>query len=113
MGIPNATHKAASDAIAALGAFISVHTAAAGTTGANEATGGGYVRQETIWTSGPSGTNTGSEVEVPVPAGTFVEGGIWSASTSGTFVGSEAFDDGDVEVSGTGASISVTPRIVC
>ncbi|ALA48569.1 minor tail protein [Mycobacterium phage PopTart] len=112
MGIPNATHKAASDAIAALGDWISVHTGAAGTTGANEATGGGYAREQTSWTSGSTGTNTGDEVEISVAAGTYVEGGIWSASSSGTFVGSEAFDDGDVEVSGTGASISVTPRIV-
>ncbi|AVR77311.1 hypothetical protein SEA_GANDALPH_21 [Mycobacterium phage Gandalph] len=112
MGIPNATHKAASDAIAALGTYISVHTGAAGTTGTNEATGGGYARQATTWSSGSSGTNTGDEVTIPVAAGTYVEGGIWSAASGGTFVGSAAFDDGNVEVSGTGASIDVTPRIV-
>lgn len=112
MGIPNATHKAASDAIAALGRYISVHTGAGGTTGANEATGGSYARQQTTWTSGSTGTNAGSEVNIPVAAGTYVEGGIFSAVSSGTFVGSEAFDGGNVVVSGSGASIDVTPRVV-
>ncbi|AID58844.1 minor tail protein [Mycobacterium phage Gaia] len=112
MAIPNATHKAASDAIAALGDYISVHTGAAGTTGTNEATGGGYARQQTVWTSGATGINTGDEVTIPVAAGTYVEAGIYSAVSGGTFVGSAEFDDGDVEVSGSGASIDVTPRIV-
>lgn len=112
MGIPNNTHKVGSDAIAALGRHISAHTGAGGTTGANEATGGGYGRVQTTWTSGSTGTNSGSEVNVPVAAGTYVEGGIWSASTSGTFVGSEAFDGGNVVVSGAGASIDITPRVV-
>lgn len=113
MGIPNATHKAASDAIAALGRYISVHTGAGGgTTGANEASGGGYSRSQTTWSSGSTGTNTGSEVNVPVAAGTYTEGGIWSAASSGTFVGSSAFDGGSVVVSGAGASIDITPRVV-
>lgn len=113
MGIPNATHKAASDAIAGLGRYISLHTSTgAGTTGANEATSGGYARQQTTWTSGSTGTNSGSEVNIPCAAGTYTEGGIFSASTSGTFVGSSAFDGGSVVVSGTGASIDVTPRVV-
>lgn len=111
MGIPNATHQAAADAIKGLGAYISVHTAAAGTTGASEASGGGYARQQTTWTSGTTGTVSGSAVNVPVAAGTYVEGGIWSASSSGTFVGSAAFSGGNVVVSGTGASISVTPSL--
>lgn len=113
MGIPNATHKAASDAIAALGRYISVHTGAGGgTTGANEASGGSYVRKQTTWTSGATGTNSGAEVNIPVAAGTYTEGGIWSAVSSGTFVGSEAFDGGSVVVSGVGASIDITPRVV-
>lgn len=113
MGIPNATHKAASDAIAGLGRYISLHTGAgASTTGANEATGGSYARQQTTWTSGSTGTNSGSEVNILCAAGTYTEGGIWSTLTTGTFVGSSAFDGGSVVVSGTGASISVTPRVV-
>lgn len=112
MGIPNATHQAASNAIANLGRYISIHTdAGAGTTGANEASGGGYTRKQTTWTPGSTGTNTGSEVNIPVPAGTYSEGGIWSAASSGTFVGSAAFAGGNVVVSGSGASIDVTPTI--
>jgi hypothetical protein len=112
MGIPNATHQAASDAIAALGTYISVHTGAAGTTGASEASGGSYGRVATSWTPNGTGTNTGSQVNIPVAAGTYVEGGIWSAVSSGTFRASNAFAGGNVVVSGTGASINVTPGIV-
>ena len=80
-------------------------------TGANEATGGGYARLQTTWTAGSTGTNSGSVVNISCAAGTYVQGGIWSASSSGTFVGSAAFGGGNVVVSGTGASISVTPSI--
>lgn len=111
MGIPNNTHQVASNAIAALGDYISLHTADAGTTGASEATGGGYARVQTTWTAGSTGTNTGSVVNISCAAGTYTQGGIWSASTSGTFVGSAAFGGGNVVVSGTGASISVTPSV--
>lgn len=109
MSITNATLQAASNAIAALGAYISLHTAAAGTTGASEATGGSYARVLTTWTAGSTGANTGSQVNILCAAGTYVEGGIWSLVTSGTFVGSSAFAGGSVVVSGTGASINVTP----
>lgn len=112
MGIPNPTHQAASNAIAALGAYLSVHTGAGGgTNGANEATGGGYTRKQTAWTPGTTGVNNGTTQNIPVAAGTYTEGGIWSASTAGTFVGSAAFSGGNVVVSGTGASIDVTPSI--
>lgn len=112
MGIPAATHQAASNAIAALGRYISVHTGAgAGTTGANEATGGGYNRPQTTWTADGAGNNNGSTVNVPVAAGTYTEGGINSAATAGSFVGSAPFSGGSVVVSGTGASIDVTPKI--
>jgi len=110
MGIPNATHQAASNAIAGLGSWISLHTGAgAGTTGANEATGGGYGRVQTVWSAGSTGTNTGSAVTIPCAAATYTEGGIFSASSTGTFVGSNAFSGGNVTVSGSGASIVVTP----
>jgi hypothetical protein len=112
MGLPNATHQAASDAIAALGRWISLHTGAGGgTTGANETSGGGYGRQQTTWTGNTTGTNNGSLVNIACAAGTYTEGGIWSASTAGTFVGSSAFTAGSVVISGTGASIDVTPSI--
>ena len=111
MGIPNATHQAASNAVSALGSYISLHTGDPSTTGANEATGGGYARVQTTWTAGSTGTNTGSVVNISCAAGTYTQGGIWSAGSSGTFVGSAAFSGGNVVVSGTGASISVTPSV--
>lgn len=112
MGIPNATHQDASDAIATGYRYISVHTGAGGgTTGANEAAGGGYARKQTTWTPNGTGTNNGSQVNIPVSAGTYTEGGIWSAASGGTFRGSGAFAGGSVVVSGAGASIDVTPSI--
>lgn len=112
MGIPNATHQSASNAIAGLGSYISLHTSTGGgTTGANEATGGGYARQATAWTANGTGGNNGSQVTIPCAAGTYTEAGIWSASTAGTFVGSNTFTGGNVVVSGSGASILVTPSI--
>jgi hypothetical protein len=110
MGIPNATHQAASNAIAGLGSWISLHTGTGGgTTGANEATGGGYARLATTWTPGTTGVNNGSAVNINCAAGTYTEGGIFSAVTAGTFIGSAAFGGGSVVVSGTGAAILVTP----
>jgi|SRR5579875_548672 len=111
MGITNAAHQAAADAIKALGAYISLHTAAAGTTGASEASGGGYARQQTTWSSGSTGTVSGTQVGIPCAAATYVEGGQWSAATAGTFATSAAFSGGSVVVSGTGASVNVTPSI--
>lgn len=112
MGIPNATKQAAVDAIKGIGAYISAHTSTgAGTTGANEATGGSYVRQLTSWTSNSNGTVSGTAVTVPLAAATYTEGGVYSASTSGTFVGSSAFSGGNLVVSGTGASAVITPSL--
>lgn len=114
MGMPNNTHQVASNAIAALGNWISLHTGAgAGTTGANEASGGSYTRQQLAggWSPGTTGVNTGAPVAISCAAGTYTEGGIWSAVTGGTFVGSNPFSGGNVIVNGTGASIVVTPTI--
>ncbi|MDM2104328.1 hypothetical protein PP405_11635 [Mycobacteroides abscessus] len=114
MGIPNNTHQVASNAIAALGNWISLHTGAgAGTTGANEAAGGSYARQQPAggWSPGTTGVNTAAPVPIPCAAGTYTEGGIWSAQSGGTFVGSNPFAGGNVIVSGTNASIVVTPTV--
>lgn len=113
MGIPNNSHQVGSNAVAGIGNWISLHTGAGGgTTGANEATGGGYARvQSTPWTPNGTGTNTGPQVNILCAAGTYTEGGIFSAVTAGTFVGSAAFSGGNVVVSGAGASINVTPSI--
>lgn len=86
MGIPNATHQAASNTIAGLGNWISLHTGSgAGTTGANEASGGGYARvQSTPSTPDGLGDNTSPQVNIPCAAGTYTEGGIWSTASGST-----------------------------
>lgn len=83
MAIPNATHQVASDAIAALGGYISLHTGAgASTTGANEATGGSYARQlSSPWVPSGVGDNSGPQVNIPCAAGTYVEAGIFTTLT--------------------------------
>ncbi|MFR9750503.1 hypothetical protein ACL02S_05655 [Nocardia sp. 004] len=67
-------------------AFVSVHTADPGTTGANEATGGSpaYARKQTTWTSATSGVINGSQVTIDLPAGTYTYIGLWKTSTGGT-----------------------------
>ena len=116
MGISNAAHQASANAVTALGAYISAHTAAAGITGANEGSGSGYgPRPQTTWpTGGMSGSlwvKTGTTVTLPIPAGTYTELGIWSAATSGTFVASASPGGGSITVSGTGASLTITPTV--
>lgn len=115
MGIPDATHKLAVDAVAGAISHISVHTGDASTTGANEATGGGYARQATTFATGSmSGgvwVRPGSQVEIPVAAGDYEQIGFWSASSGGTFRGSDNFAGGTITVVGTGISLRVTPYV--
>lgn len=73
-------------AYGAAGSWCSLHTASPGSTGASEATGGGYARQQTTWGSPSNGTITGSAVTNPVAAGTYTHWGRWSAQTGGTFI---------------------------
>ncbi|MFC4374915.1 hypothetical protein ACFO5K_12470 [Nocardia halotolerans] len=66
-------------------AFISVHTADPGTTGANEAAGGtpAYERKQTTWTSGTGGVITGAQVTIDLPADTYTHVGLWKSATGG------------------------------
>lgn len=110
MSVADATKQASVNSTKALGNWISLHTGAAGTTGANEATGGGYTRVQTTFGSGNPAS--GTPVNVPCAAGTYPEYGLWSAQTGGTFVGSVAFTGGAVTVTAaTGGSITVTASI--
>lgn len=116
MGIPNASHQAACTAMANLGgsstAYIGLHTSTGGgTTGANEAAGGSYARQNAARTDGTTGVSNYAQVSIPAPAGTYTEGGIFSASSAGTFVGSGPFAGGNVVVSGGGANVAVTASL--
>lgn len=108
---PAATLEAKAEAQRALGAYISLHTASPGTTGANEATGGSpaYARQLTTWTDGgDDGVIAGSQVTIDVAAGTYTHFGVWSASSAGTYI-----DGGDITdtVMGAQGQIKVTPTL--
>lgn len=78
MGIPNGTHQIAADAIASVVGYYSLHTGAGGgTTGANEATGGGYGRVATgTGVSDGVGDVTFPQQNLPCAAGTYTEGGF-------------------------------------
>lgn len=97
-GFPNATKEAAVLAVSGRGAWIAVHTGDPGTTGANEATGGGYARVQTTWTAGGSdGVVTGSEVSITLPAGPgYTCPSVWTAATGGSYVGPLAFEGGPI-----------------
>lgn len=110
MAFTDTTLNAAVDAIAALGTWISAHTADPSTTGANEVTGGSYARQQTTWGAASSGDRAGSEVSIPIPAATTVtHWGIWSASTAGTFIGGFALDA--QEAFGSAGTLDHTPTL--
>lgn len=69
--------------------FVSLHTGAVGTTGANEVAGGSYVRVAVTFGAPASGSmaSTGA-VTINVPASTTVTSfGFWDASTVGNWLG--------------------------
>ncbi|MFR9767039.1 hypothetical protein [Nocardia sp. SC052] len=82
------TRQSLADNYKTLGAYVSVHTADPGSTGASEASGGSpaYARKQTTWTSATGGVVNGSQVTVDLPAGTYTHIGIWSAASGGTFI---------------------------
>lgn len=73
-------------------AFLSLHTADPGQTGAAEVTGGNpaYARKALTWGApDANGVSVATEVTFDVPAGTVAYVGFWSAATAGTFRGSQ------------------------
>lgn len=68
-------------------AFVSLHSGSPSTTGANELTGGGYVRQACSWNAAASGSKTNSSALTFTTAGTIAATyfGTFSASTAGTY----------------------------
>lgn len=102
--------NAAANGIAAAGTYISAHTGDPSTTGANEVTGGSYARQQTTWGSASDGDRTGSQVTVPIPAGTTVtHWGIWSAVSGGSFIGGFALSS--PEAFGSAGNLLHTPTL--
>lgn len=86
MAFPVGTKNTAVDAIVALGNWISLHTADPSTTGANEASGGSYARQQSAFGASASGTATGAEVTFAgILAAAYGYFGQWSAQVAGTF----------------------------
>lgn len=82
--------------------FISLHTGAPGTTGANEVTGGDYARVATSWAAASGGFADDSNLSFDVPANISVlHVGGWSASSGGTFRGYGTLEEQiDVPVGG-------------
>lgn len=68
--------------------YVSLHTGDPGSTGANEASGGGYGRQQTAFSaaSGDSVTNSAVVDFTSLAAAEYRAWGIWTAVTSGTFL---------------------------
>lgn len=85
---PAAASNLSVPAVTAVAGFLSLHTADPGTTGANEVTGGSYIRQSITWASASGGSQLSSNGQtfagMPAEAGNLWIG-LWSASTSGTF----------------------------
>ena len=78
-------------------AYVSLHTADPGDTGANEVSGGAYARQGpvTFANAGNNPTVASNSAILTYPAataawGTITHFGNWSAATAGTFRGSGA-----------------------
>ena len=67
-------------------AFVSLHTADPGTTGANEVSGGGYARVALTWTPGPVDGQVTASATVTVAAGVAITHvGLWPSVSGGTF----------------------------
>lgn len=68
-------------------AYVSLHTADPGTTGASEVTGGSYARVAVTW-GAPSGGSVANSnaLSINLPATTTAAYfGVWSAATAGTY----------------------------
>jgi hypothetical protein len=92
--------NAALDGVAALGAYISMHTANPGATGASEVVGGSYARIQTTFGASANGQKTGSQVTLSIPTGTTItHWGMWTASGGGSFICGGALSASAVYVS--------------
>lgn len=78
----------AGTAVTGVAGFLSLHTAAPGSTGSNEVTGGSYIRQAITWAAWSAAAVASSDGQtfsgMPSEAGNLFIG-LWSASTSGTY----------------------------
>lgn len=83
----NTMKNALCAAYAAQGLYLSLHTAAPGSTGASEvsAGAGGYARKSLTWGAPANGSVSATEVKFDAPAGTFTHWGLWSAASGGEY----------------------------
>lgn len=85
MGMPDRVKLAAcTGAKNAAGAWAALFTGAAGTNGANEATGARYARQQLTYTDAVDHIESNT-VAIPVEDGSYPEGGVYDAETGGNF----------------------------
>jgi len=93
-------------------AYLSIHTADPGATGANEAA---VARQALAWGTASAGSITAGQLSYTPPAGSYSYGGYWSALTGGTFLGSFQFLDGSsnpvTKTVATGDTLKVTAKL--
>lgn len=70
-------------------AYVSLHTANPGDTGASEVSGGTYARVAVTWGSPSGGSRSATnQPAINVPAGTTITHvGYWTAATGGTWLG--------------------------
>ena len=73
-------------------AYVSLHTADPGLTGASEVAGGSYARQAVAFDAAASGAtqNTAIEDFTNMPAVTVTHGGVWDAVSGGNFLYGDA-----------------------
>ena|SRR5688572_6500329 len=110
MAFNDAALNVMANAVAGAATYISAHTADPGTTGTSEVAGGSYARQQTTWGAASSGDRVGSQVAIPIPAGTTVtHWGLWSAASGGTFYGGWALSAS--EVFGAAGNLNHTPTL--
>ena len=88
---------------------LSLHTADPGATGANEISGGSYVRKAIPWDATPSSGRLDTQTDIvfdgPGTQVTVTHVGYWTASTAGTFKNSYALSQSRQM---RAASVSVT-----
>lgn len=87
-------------------AYLSVHTADPGATGANEATSGG--RSALAWGTASGGSISASQVSLTPAAGTYGWGGYWTAATGGTYLGSFVFSTSKTLATGDTLKVTAT-----
>ncbi len=118
MALTTAALNAAANGVTAIAAFMSLHSGAAGSGGANEHSTGGYTREAVTWNPASGAVSSASGTPVAAftgpAAGAVAEVGLWTAVSGGTFLGSDV-PTGDTafnaagEYNVTSATITAAP----